>query len=140
MSRSGRAGGRSVAAMDVFGQLRAMDVRSLAGPVVVVQVPRGTTLVREGEPIGTFFVIRSGSAEVWCADHKLDTLGEGDCFGEIVPVDPGPQRHSVIASSPMRLLIFSAFGIDQLCAAIPYARERILSLLPNGSSRPLALR
>jgi CRP-like cAMP-binding protein len=93
--------------MQVFGSIRSRDVRSLAAPVLDVNVPAGERLMREGQPIGTFFVIRSGSAELWLADRKLGTLGIGDCFGEIDPGSSQPQRVSVVASSPMRLLTFS---------------------------------
>jgi hypothetical protein len=37
----------------------------------------------------------------------------------------------VIATSPMRLLTFSAYGIGRLCAALPPVRERLLAYLPN---------
>jgi CRP-like cAMP-binding protein len=116
--------------MHVFGSIRSLDVRSLAGHVLDVNVPAGMSLMLEGHAIGTFFVIRSGSAELWRADRRLGTLGTGDCFGEIDPASSEPQRVSVVASSPMRLLTFSSHGIDRLCAAIPDARERILACLP----------
>jgi hypothetical protein len=57
-------------------------------------------------------------------------LGVGDCFGEIDPT-PTPQSYSVIASSAMRLLTFSAFGISRLCATLPDARQRLLEFLPQ---------
>jgi CRP-like cAMP-binding protein len=117
--------------MQVFGAIRSLDVRSLAGPVLSVNVPAGVRLMNEGQAIGTFFVIRSGSAEIWHGDRRLRTLGTGDCFGEIDPGSSEPQLVSVIAVSPMRLIAFSAFGIDRLCAAIPDARERILASLPE---------
>jgi CRP-like cAMP-binding protein len=118
--------------MKVFGTVRALDVRSLAGPVVDVRVPAGAHLVREGHVIGTFFVIRSGSAELWHRDRRVKELGTGDCFGEIDPT-PTPQSYSVIASSAMRLLTFSAFGISRLCATLPDARQRLLDFLPQDS-------
>jgi CRP-like cAMP-binding protein len=117
--------------MRVFGSIRSLDVRSLAGPVLDVDVPTGVQLMQEGHAIGTFFVIRSGSAELWQDDRLLGVLGAGDCFGEIDPASSEPQRLSVIACSPMRLLTFSAFGIDRLCAAIPNARERLIASLPE---------
>jgi CRP-like cAMP-binding protein len=116
--------------MQVFGAIRALDVRSLAGPALGVEVAAGVRLMREGHVIGSFFVIRSGSAELWRADRRIGTLGTGDCFGEIDPSSREPQQVSVVASSPMRLLTFSAFGIDRLCATLPAARERILASLP----------
>jgi len=112
--------------MKAFGPVRSLDVRSLAGPVVDVQVSAGTQLVREGIEIGTFFVIRSGTAELTQGERNVGTLGSGDCFGEIDAMAPSPQPFGVTASSPMRLLTFSAFGISRLCEAIPGAQERLI--------------
>jgi CRP/FNR family cyclic AMP-dependent transcriptional regulator len=108
-----------------------MDARSLAGPVVDVRVRAGTELVREGDVIGTFFVIRSGSAELTRGERVIETLGRGECFGEIDPIDSSAQPFGVTACSPLRLLAFSSFGISRLCEAIPGARERILDSLPD---------
>jgi CRP-like cAMP-binding protein len=117
--------------MEVFAPVRPLDVRSLAGPALDVQVPSGSVLIHEGRLVGTFFVIRSGTAELWQGDRRLGMLGTGDCFGEIDPTELEPQRYSVIASSPMRLLTFSAYGIGRLCAALPSVRDRLLAYLPN---------
>src|ERR1700755_3222203 len=117
--------------MEVFAPVRPLDVRSLAGPALDVQVPSGSVLVHEGRLVGTFFVIRSGTAERWQGDRCVSTLTTGDCFGEIDPTDLEPQRYSVIATSPMRLLTFSAYGIGRLCAALPSVRERLLAYLPG---------
>jgi CRP-like cAMP-binding protein len=117
--------------MRVFGSMRSLDVRSLAGPVLDITVPAGARLMHEGQAIGTFFVIRSGSAELWHHDRRLGTLETGDCFGEIDPASSEPQQVSVVATSAMRLLTFSSFGIERLCDAIPAARERILASLPE---------
>jgi CRP-like cAMP-binding protein len=138
MSHSGAAGGTYLALMtptqdpmQVFAPVRPLDVRSLAGPALDVQVPSGSVLVHEGRLVGTFFVIRSGTAELWQGDRRVGTLTTGDCFGEIDPTELEPQRFSVIATSPMRLLTFSAYGIGRLCAALPSVRERLLAYLPN---------
>jgi CRP-like cAMP-binding protein len=117
--------------MEVFAPVRPLDVRSLAGPALDVQVPSGSVLVHEGRLVGTLFVIRSGTAELWLGERRVSMLGTGDCFGEIDPTELEPQRFSVIASSPMRLLTFSAYGIGRLCSAIPSVRERLLAYLPN---------
>ena len=135
MSPTVAAAGR----MRVFGSVRSRDVRSIAAPVLDVHAPQGAELIHEGEVAGTFFVIREGRAELWREQSKLGSLGPGDCFGEIEPLGAQPQRFSVIAGSPMRLLAFSAFGIAALCATIPGSRERILEFLPSsGDSRPAA--
>ena len=117
--------------MEVFAPVRPLDVRSLAGPALDVQVPSGSVLVHEGRLVGTFFVIRSGTAELWQGDRRVGTLTTGDCFGEIDPTELEPQRYSVIATSPMRLLTFSAYGIGRLCSALPSVRDRLLAYLPG---------
>ena len=117
--------------MEVFAPVRPLDVRSLAGPALDVQVPSGSVLIHEGRLVGTFFVIRSGTAELWQGDRRVGTLSTGDCFGEIDPTELEPQRYSVIATSPMRLLTFSAYGIGRLCSALPSVRDRLLAYLPN---------
>jgi CRP-like cAMP-binding protein len=117
--------------MAVFAPVRSLDVRSLAGPALEVPVAPGAHLLEEHQVTGTFYVIRAGEAELWQGGRKLRLLGIGDCFGEIDPVVPTPQRYTVIASGPMRVLTFSAFGIGRLCATVPSIRARILSFLPD---------
>ena len=117
--------------MAVFAPVRSLDVRSLAGPALEVNVPAGAHLVDEQRVVGTFYVIRAGEAELWQQGRKLRRLATGDCFGEIDPESPEPQRYTVIAASPMRVLTFSAFGIGRLCAAVPSLRARIVSFLPD---------
>lgn len=130
--------------MRVFGHVRARDVRSLASPVLEVLVPAGTVLVREGEEVGTFFVIRAGNAEMSRHGRVQRTIDIGDCFGESDPAAPEPQPYTVTASSELKLLAFSSLGIARLCAAIPGARENILRYLPapasGASARALAER
>jgi CRP-like cAMP-binding protein len=126
--------------MRVFAPLRPLDVRSLAGPAIGVTVPAGSHLICEDRMAGTFFVIQSGQAALWRRGRRIAALSEGDCFGEIDPVPSSPQRFSVIADSPMRVLTFSAFGIQRLCSAIPGTRERILDALVGVLGRaPLPL-
>ena len=112
-----------------FGDLRSLEARSLAGPALEVQVPAGTELIHEGEQIGTFYIIRSGDADLSAHGHVSRSLRPGDCFGEIDPVSPAPQRFTITATSPMRLLTFSAFGIARLCSAIPSAGPQIVASL-----------
>jgi hypothetical protein len=120
----------------VFDPLPAWEVRSLAGPVVEVNVPAGRRLVPEGRVIGTFFVIRAGQADLFARGHKVGKLGSGDCFGEIDPAPTRPQPFTVIASTQARVMTFSAFGIGRLCSAMPGARERILDALPESEAPP----
>ena len=117
--------------MQIFAPVRALDARSLGGPTLEVQVPHGSRVVAEGELIGTFFVIRAGSAEVWRDGEHVRELHAGECFGEIDPAASTPPDYTVIAGRDLRLLTFSTLGIGRLCAAIPQIRERLRASLPG---------
>ena len=117
--------------VNTFNPIRVTDARSLAAPAIDVHVDAGTEVVREGAVIGTFFVIRAGNAELRQGLQRVRSLGPGDCFGEIDPHGWRPQRYGVVASSPLRLLAFSAFGIDRLCEAIPALTAQLARALPG---------
>jgi CRP-like cAMP-binding protein len=116
--------------MRVFGHVRARDVRSLASPVLKVVVAAGTGVISEHDEVGTFFVIRAGTAELSRDGIPVSALGPGDCFGESDPRAPQPQPFTVTATTELTLLTFSAEGIARLCGVIPGARERIRRYLP----------
>jgi CRP-like cAMP-binding protein len=129
---TGEAARRSDAdPLGVFGEVRSLDARSLAGPVVSIEVAPDAELIRQGEPVGTFFVIRSGDAQLTCDGHTLGALHAGDCFGEVDPGIEHAQEFGVTAASPMRLSTFSALGIARLCAAFPGMRQRLGAALPR---------
>ena len=117
------------ARMSPFGSIRATDVRSLGGPVLDVEVPAGTEVVRQDEIVGTFFVIRSGTGLLLRDGTPVAMLSAGHCFGEIDPLSRQPQGYSVVAATPLKLLTFSSYGIGRLCDALPGVRERLLQTL-----------
>lgn len=118
--------------LSVFGEIRAVEARSLAGPVLEVEVESGSELIRQGEMVGTFFVIRSGNAQLSHEGRTIGSLCAGHCFGEVDPDSQRAQEFSVIAISPMRLLTFSALGIARLCAEFPGMQQRLVAELPGG--------
>ena len=69
----------------------------------------GETILTEGESGDTAFLIISGSVEVSVntgADVKtLGTLVDGDVFGEMSLIDPGPRSATIKAVTPTRCLV-----------------------------------
>jgi CRP-like cAMP-binding protein len=115
----------------LFGPIPWRDVRSLAGPVIETEAEAGAQLVRAGDVVATFTLIRAGTVELRNGAATVGMLGPGDWFGESDPAARRPQPYTVIARSPLRILTFSAFGIDRLCAAIPDTRRRIVESDPG---------
>ncbi len=113
------------AACNPFEPIRLTEVRSLGGPVLDLEVGAGSELLTEGQPAGTFFLMRAGTALLVRDECPVSTLAAGDCFGELDPLASGPQPYGVITTSDVRLLAFSSFGIGRLCDAIPGVGERL---------------
>jgi serine/threonine protein kinase len=61
------------------------------------QFPRGSVLMREGDPGDSFFIMLEGSVTVSRNAWKLSTLGAGVTLGEMTYLDPGKKTRSATA-------------------------------------------
>ena len=91
----------------LFSDCTDEQLAFIATRVEDVDVPSGRILCEEGTTGGEFFVVVSGSADVRRAGNVISHMGAGDFFGEIALIDHGPRSATVIAASPMRLLVFA---------------------------------
>lgn len=74
---------------------------ALAAGSVRRNYPRGRTIVAEGEPSQSLYILLSGRAKVQRSDAEgkeviLAVLGSGDWFGEMSMIDDAPRSASVI--------------------------------------------
>ena len=111
--------------------------RQLASWADRIDVPAGTTLIREDGAAREFFVILSGTAEVTRAGEHVATLGPGDFFGEVGLLGPGWQRSAtVVATSPMELVVVAPNEFRNLMdipAIAEPVREAAAARAPAGS-------
>jgi selenocysteine lyase/cysteine desulfurase len=90
----------------------------------------GEALVRQWDPSREFYVLLEGTAEVRTAERHLADLGKGDYFGELAALDWGasfgyPRLASVIATSPVRLLVFPGASFNTLVRDVPTFGDEI---------------
>ena len=92
--------------IDLFKHVDDTALDYLAGQMRLVSLPAGP-VIRENEPSGGLYIIRSGvagvtkAAESGVAEAMLATLGEGSSFGEIGLIDGLPASANVTAMQPM---------------------------------------
>jgi CRP-like cAMP-binding protein len=63
----------------------------------------GTHVIREGEPGDLFYVVVDGELDVIVGGKHVETLGLGDCFGEIALLRDVHRTASVIARTAVLL-------------------------------------
>lgn len=105
-------------------QLRA--VSRIAG---VFEAPAGSILTRAGEAGREFFLILDGTARVEVSARKRARLGPGDFFGEMSLIDGEPRSASVLAETPMRVLVIESRHFWSLLKDVPELTQNILSTL-----------
>jgi CRP/FNR family cyclic AMP-dependent transcriptional regulator len=85
-----------------------------------VAVPAGTELTRQGGYAREFFVVVSGTADVARDGAHVGALEAGDFFGELGLLGAGGVRTAtVVATSPMRLLVLARREFASLVAGLP---------------------
>ena len=90
-----------------------------------LDVPAGTVVVRDGDYAREFFVIVDGTAEVVKAGETVATLGPGDFFGEIALLVTDLRTASVVAATPLRLLVVAPREFRTMLDASPEIAGRI---------------
>jgi CRP-like cAMP-binding protein len=72
-----------------------------------VEVAAGRTLIKQGSPGDTFYMLLDGEAAVEVDGHPRPPLGPGSFFGEISMLDRGPATATVVTTTPARLMVMS---------------------------------
>ncbi|HVL80584.1 MAG TPA: cyclic nucleotide-binding domain-containing protein [Actinomycetota bacterium] len=62
----------------------------------------GTTIVREGDSTGRFYVILDGTVKVQSDGRSKGKMGPGDFFGEMSLLDGRPRSATIVAASYVR--------------------------------------
>jgi CRP-like cAMP-binding protein len=104
----------ALASVPFFSALSPAARSAVAPYAEQIELTEGTQLTGEGKPGYTFFVIKSGKAKVLQDDREVRELGEGDFFGEIALLETSERTASVIATTPMELVVLTESAFKNL--------------------------
>ena len=94
-----------------------------------VDAPAGKELVTEGTPGREFFLILDGEASVRRAGRRIAKLGPGQYFGELALLDGGPRNATVVAETPMRLLVIGPREFSGVLDQVPVLAHKMLTIM-----------
>ena len=120
---------RDVQSIPLFAGLSKDDQKVVAQYADEVDVDSGTVLAQEGRLAYEFFAIKEGSADVTLGGQHTATLGPGDFFGEIGLLAGDRRVASVVATSPMSLVVLTGSQLRAIDSRMPGVAERIRSAM-----------
>jgi CRP-like cAMP-binding protein len=110
----------ALAQVPLFAGMPPRFLKRLADKMDEQRFMEGATIVRQGEPGDTFYVLIEGEAKVKDANGRtLSRLIPGDFFGEISLMDGGPRTATVVAETNLTALALSRKDFSALLQSEP---------------------
>jgi CRP-like cAMP-binding protein len=113
----------------LFSRLSKKGLQEVASIADEIDFPSGKVLTKQGARGREFIVILEGTAAVEQDGKPINTLGEGDFFGEIALVTKLPRTATVTASQPMRALVITDRDFLSLLKKSPDVGEGIVEAM-----------
>lgn len=115
-----------------FASLKPEALADVAGKLRRERFAAGATIIRQDDPGDTFYIINRGQADVWKTDatgrHKVNTLNEGDFFGETSLLEGKPRNATVIAVTELEALTLDEPGFRTALDQTASFREQLLKV------------
>lgn len=96
-----------------------------------VSQPSGAVFCQQGTQGLEAFVIVTGEAIVSVGSKEIARLGPGEPFGEMALLEWGLRTATVVARTPMEVLVLSRKDFDSLLTAAPTVARRLLLTLSS---------
>jgi CRP-like cAMP-binding protein len=103
----------------LFSRLDKKGLQEVAHIADEIDLPAGKEMATEGDRGREFFVLLSGEAEVTRRGEHINTMKEGDFFGEVALVTKMPRTATVTATSDVDVLVITERDFDTLLKRSP---------------------
>jgi CRP/FNR family cyclic AMP-dependent transcriptional regulator len=113
----------------LFSQCTRKELAAVAAVADEIDLREGRELTRQGAPGREFFVLIEGEADVRRNGRKVRTLGDGDFFGEIALVTKRPRTATVVARTPVRVLVVTDRSFRRMIEESPSMQTKVLQAL-----------
>lgn len=117
----------ALARVKLFSACSKKDLGVLSRVSDEVDLPAGTTLVKEGTTGHEFYLILDGTASVRRNNKKIASLGAGQYFGEMALLDRGPRSATVVADSDIKVLVIGQREFNGVLDEVPGLAHKLLT-------------
>src|SRR5207249_3195362 len=116
-------------AVPLFEACTRRQLRAIARIAEIFDAVAETVVIRAGEPGEEFFLMVEGTARVHVSARKRLRLRAGDFFGEMSLLDGEPRSATVVAETPLRLLVIKRSNFLALFDKVPGMSQTLLATL-----------
>ncbi len=130
-------------AIPFFQRLPPEEIAALVPSIQGRSYQAGSTIIRQGEPGDSLFIVERGSVDVmdFRKNEKIATLRAGEVFGEMALLTGAPRSAAAVAAEPCRIWLVLKEDFDRLLATSPHlaravgelAAERVANLRARSS-------
>ncbi len=113
----------------LFSKLSKKELEQVAHIADELDLPNGKLMAEEGDRGREFFVLLEGEADVTKGDKSINTMREGDFFGEIALVTQMPRTASVRATTDVRVLVVTERDFSALLKHSPQVSRGVAEAL-----------
>jgi CRP-like cAMP-binding protein len=113
----------------LFSGCSPKDLARLARATDEVRLEAGTSLTRQGDVGREAFVLLDGEAEVQRDGATVARVGPGSVIGELALLDGGPRSATVVATTPVEVLVLTRPAFNGVLDEIPTLAHRLLVAL-----------
>ena len=120
---------RHLQRVPLFSGFNEHELHRVAELSRIAEAAAGTVVTQIGEPGDSFFIIIDGAVAVRTPVGAGSQLQPGDFFGEMSLLDGEPRSATIVATTPVRLLIVDRSHFWRLLDETPDLVRRILTIL-----------
>src|SRR5438309_2160322 len=103
----------------LFSKLSKKGLEEVAQIADELDLPSGKVMAAQGDRGREFFILLEGEANVTKNGESINTMGEGDFFGEIALVTKMPRTATVTAATDVRVLVITERDFGSLIKRSP---------------------
>jgi CRP/FNR family transcriptional regulator, cyclic AMP receptor protein len=94
-----------------------------------VRYKAGDVILKEGDYGDRMFILTAGRAQITIRNQLLETVEEGDVFGEIALVDAGPRGASVVAETDCEAAPVDARRFEFMVCQTPFFALQLMRVM-----------
>ena len=125
----------SLEGVPLFSDLSRRDRRLVARHADEVEIQQGTHLTEQGRLAYELFVIQDGIADVIIDGERVSSLGPGDVAGEIGVLRGSHRTATLVATTPMRLIVMYGPELLALSEELPELFAELERIVAERSTR-----